>query len=70
MKFNYVQYEVENEIRSTEKQIENLLMDEETYWRQRSRVEWLKKRDRNTKFLSVKEKEQDMGCAKPAKCMG
>ena len=33
MKFNYVQYEVENEIRSTEKQIENLLMDEETYWR-------------------------------------
>ena len=50
IKFNHVQYEIENEIKSTEKQIENLLMDEETYWRQRSRVEWLKKRDRNTKF--------------------
>ncbi|XP_024043217.1 uncharacterized protein LOC112099919 [Citrus clementina] len=54
IKFNHVQYEAKNEIRNTEKQIENLLMDEETYWRQRSRVEWLKEGDRNTKFFYSK----------------
>ena len=31
MKFNHVQYETKNEIRSSEKQVENLLMDEGTY---------------------------------------
>lgn len=39
IKFNQVQYEEDNEIISIEKHIENLRMDEEIYWRQKSRVE-------------------------------
>lgn len=54
MKLNREQYEAENEIRSMEKRIENLLMDKEVYWRQHLRVDWLKEWDRSTKFFHTK----------------
>ena len=54
MKYNHVQYEEGNKIQNIEKQIEDLLMDDEIYWRQRSRVEWLREGDKNTKFFHSK----------------
>ena len=54
MKFNGKQYEERAEILLIERDIQNLQMDEEIYWRQRSRVEWLKEGDKNTKFFHSK----------------
>lgn len=45
------QYNRGNEIRSIEKQIQGILMDEELCWKQRSRADWLKAGDKNTKFF-------------------
>lgn len=30
---------------------DNLFVDEEIYWKQRSRVDWLRECDKNTKFV-------------------
>lgn len=54
MKSNFQHYEEVNEIKSTEDQIERLLLDEEVYWKQRSQVDWLKVGDKNTKFFHFK----------------
>lgn len=49
-----LQYENGNEIRHIERQIQNFLLEEEMYWKQRSRADWLKGEDKNTKFFHAK----------------
>ena len=49
-----MQYENGVEIKKVEKQIQNILIDEKIYWKQRSRADWLKEGDKNTKFFHNK----------------
>ena len=42
------------EIRRLESQINAMLVDEEMYWKQRSRVDWLQEGDKNTKYFHAK----------------
>lgn len=48
------QYEKGNGIGKIEKQIQGMVMDKEIYYKQRSKVDWLKEGDNNTKFFHVK----------------
>lgn len=42
------------EIRKIENQINNMLMDEDVYWKQRARANWLREGDKNTRFFHSK----------------
>ena len=42
------------EIRKIESYINSMLIDEEIYWKQRSRADWLREWDKNTKFFHAK----------------
>ncbi|KAH9724450.1 reverse transcriptase domain-containing protein [Citrus sinensis] len=55
---NNLQYDNGVEIKNLERQINNLLTDEEIYWKQRSRADWLKEGDKNTKFFHFKALSQ------------
>ena len=54
LKQRKVQYGNGDEIKRVERQIQNILIDEEIYWKQRSRADWLKEGDKNTKFFHHK----------------
>lgn len=47
-------YEDGDEIQKIERQIDNVLLDEEIYWKQRSKAGWLRERDKNPKFFHAK----------------
>lgn len=49
-----LKWENGNEIRKIERQINNFLIDEEIYWKQRSMADWLREGDKNTKYFHHK----------------
>lgn len=48
---DFSHYECGDELKKTKRQIDNILLDEEFFWKQRSRADQLKEADKNTKFF-------------------
>ncbi|XP_012853800.1 PREDICTED: uncharacterized protein LOC105973324 [Erythranthe guttata] len=46
--------EVKKELRELRKKLEHLYNDNDAYWKQRSRIQWMREGDRNTKFFHAK----------------
>lgn len=54
LRFSGRQYSNGEEIKRVKRHIQNILIDEEIYWKQRSWVDWLKEVDKNTKYFHAK----------------
>lgn len=50
-----LRYDDDNHIRFIKSYINNLLMDKEIYWKQKSKADWLRQGDKNTKFFHAKD---------------
>ena len=46
--------DTDNEVHSVKKELEEMLHREEIWWKQRSRITWLKEGDRNTRYFHLK----------------
>lgn len=56
-----MQGQVDNnrELKAMEEKLNDLLLKEEIFWKQRSRIEWMKAGDQNTKFFHLSAKKRN-----------
>lgn len=54
LRYSGIQYSNGEEIKRVKSQTHNISLDEEIYWKQRSRANWLTEGDKNTQYLHTK----------------